>query len=636
MNTKLTQIMNQVSSPLRIAIPLTLATVMAAYVATKAIADDVSAPINVTLITSQDTDGDGLTNSQEISSGRTNPNNSDSNGNGFNDGIEVINYPSGNPSFGSGHALYNLNKIRKITTGSSTNKFSPVWMLGGWMAYIESATDFSDSKMWVKNLSKLSTPRTELVDALELGLMELAAGPLGLNVYFHKDNGSGQQAIYKVNRITGNVTKAIPEAGAVPPNLPIGLSNVSIFANYSVISDSQNPDNAQLVASNVWAIADATNGQIYGFKLRTTGVRSGMMDSSVDPVQITIFSNRVGRPKVSRDGDKIMIQEIDSLGKTQLRLYNGLNNILIGAASPYLQNNSSDLRGEAITFFNNGVAFPAGFGGANNIAYFVQDSSNNYRLTNPLNFSNANFDICLTPIGITPSGRFSMVQPGKRIIPIPGNQITPSISIEGARIAFADDYLNYSEGSFNMYIASVRAGAIIYDNQQADDMFSALTKYFDTSGLTIIGLANSTISSPTPETVLSAEYLLDPIRDATETASLLTTRRRFEPAGLQFTSGLGWQVRNRYSISDRVVQDASGNTVLLDDNTFTPVYEMADGSTVSAASDIIARSTAEGYIDMNIHHFSDISLQGQTVPLILGEEQQLPSAIKKEMWELLK
>jgi len=42
---------------------------------------------------------------------------------------------------------------------------------------------------------------------------------------------------------------------------------------------------------------------------------------------------------------------------------------------------------------------------------------------------------------------------------------------------------------------------------------------------------------------------------------------------------------------------------------------MSDGSTVSAASDIIARNTTEGYIDMNIHHFSDISLQGQTVPL---------------------
>jgi len=29
-------------------------------------------------------------------------------------------------------------------------------------------------------------------------------------------------------------------------------------------------------------------------------------------------------------------------------------------------------------------------------------------------------------------------------------------------------------------------------------------------------------------------------------------------------------------------------------------------------------------------HFKDISFQGQTVPLILGEEQQLPSGIKKE------
>ncbi len=68
---------------------------LAPFLAHKALADDALQTHTVSFVTAIDSDGDGLTNQEELDLappyGPTNPNNPDTDGDGFNDGIESVN-----------------------------------------------------------------------------------------------------------------------------------------------------------------------------------------------------------------------------------------------------------------------------------------------------------------------------------------------------------------------------------------------------------------------------------------------------------------------------------------------------------------------------------------------------------------
>ncbi|MFA4953026.1 MAG: hypothetical protein WC584_02280, partial [Candidatus Pacearchaeota archaeon] len=441
-----------------------------AFNPSKARADDVLATNDISYVSAIDSDGDGLTNSQEATIG-TYPNNRDTDGDGFLDGIEAVNnfnpLNSDVPDIGAGNLLYNFATTQNLTNGTLTNALNPFWFIGGRIAYIESDANFANGGIYIKNLRDLTQTRRELKTGLDAQLRELSSTPRGAFVYFHDTLPNGKSGIYKINRLNGNVTRAVPTEAQT---LDYSVRNPSATGRLVI------EQNGNLTTSgNVWLLAETDNpttstGQIYAYQLQSTALPLNPGFGNWDGTTVRQVTNinrdpntnasmRIARPKTSRDGDKIILQRIINSGvdngRAALGVYRGLQDILNGTTGPYdFVNPQSDLRGDFfVTGSGEGVAFPGGFGGANNFVYWTQDENNIYRLTNPLNFSGADFDIVATPVGINPSTRFSTVPPGRVRIPLPGNQITPAVSKEGRRLAFADDYLSdgVPGGNFNLY-----------------------------------------------------------------------------------------------------------------------------------------------------------------------------------------
>ncbi|MFA4953455.1 MAG: hypothetical protein WC584_04495, partial [Candidatus Pacearchaeota archaeon] len=598
-------------------------------------------------------DGDGLTNSQEATIG-TYPNNRDTDGDGFLDGIEAVNpaldgNPTSNTNPDLGHWLYNFATTQNLTTGTLTNSLNPFWFIGGRIAYIESDANFANGGIYIKNVRDLTQTRRQLTTGLDAQLRELSSTPRGAFVYFHDTLPNGKSGIYKINRLNGNVTRAVPTA---TQTLDYNIRNPSITGRLVIEQDG-----TLTTSGNVWLVAETDNlttatGQIEAYKLQTTVLPLNPGFGSWDGTnvkQITNLPNRIARPKTSRDGDKIMFQEVNNLGKTRLMIYNGLQDVLAGSTSALSDpfGPSGDLRGDALTFFdvNYGVAFPGGFGGANNFIYFAQDQNDVYRLTTPLNFSGADFDIIVASVGVDSStGRFGLKQPGKVRIPLPGNQITPAVSKEGRRLAFADDYLSdgVPGGNFNLYATSIAPLAKIRQNMDT----GMLDGFVDPSGLTFYGGRGDQeidLTNAVPDDGYSTNTLavISPLKAVSDAGSYgVTNIGRFGPSGLRIkynssdrTTSESLRMQHPWNVEDLVLDlDDSGAATSIDESTIQPYFynNTTQLYEVLPADQRVSMDRPNRLMRYFVQHFSEYALGGN---LIHGNLEQQPSAAKRE-WEL--
>ena len=627
-----------------------------AFNPTRAKADDVLATNDISYVTAIDSDGDRLTNSQETILG-TDPNNADSDGDGFLDGIESANTNCNPlninaPGMGAANTIYDLATTQNLTTGTLTNSLNPFWFPGGRIAYIESDANFANGGIYIKNVNNVSQARRELTTGLDAQLRELSSTPRGAFVYFHDALPNGKTGIYKINRLNGNVTRAIPTA---TQTLDYNIRNPSVTGRLVIEQDG-----TLTTSGNVWLLAETDNpttstGQIYAYQLQTSGLGFGNWDGT-NVKQVTNISEdpnlhlsmRIARPKVSRDGDKILLQRIitngNENGKTGFGVYRGLQDILNGTTGPYdFANSESDLRGD---FFlsspDRGVAFPGGFGGNNNFAYWTQDQRTSYTLNSALDFSNANFDIMVASVGVQPSGRFSVVAPGKVRIPLPGNQITPAVSKEGRRLAFADDYLSDGVvgGNFNLYAVAIALLAKVTQNMGTN----LLDGFVDPSGLTFYGGRGDQeidLTTAVPDDGYSVNTLavISSLRAVSDAGSYgVTNIGRFKPNGLRIkynasadrTTSNSLRMRQYWNTEDLVLDlDDSGAATSIDESTIQPMfYNNTSGQYEALPADQqISIDRPNRVMNYFVQHFSEYAIGGN---LIRGN---IPSAVKRE-WNL--
>ena len=493
----------------------------------------------------------------------------DTDGDGFNDRIDPSPTDPDTPDFGSGNWLYDFSYIQNLTTGTTKNALSPAWHLGGQrVSYIESDLSFANGTLYSKNIFDLTRARRELETGLNAELRNITTGPLGLIDYFHKPRPiGGLDGIFKVG-----VGGFFPSSRAVPgptQTLPedVNLRNPSVGATLSI-----NISGATIEAVSEWLLAEtdlpsATSGQIYAFKINPS---NGNWDNTVSPVQVTNFTNRTAIPKVSRDLDNILFQSIDG-NKNYLIVANSLQDILGGVDTPYLFG-VGDPRINIVSTNSEGVAFPGGFGARGNLFYFVQDVNNVYSLNDLLNFSGDDFNICIRG---TSSGNVIR-------IPLPGNQITPAVSHDGMRLAFADDYFSDGAlgGNFNLYATGIKPLGKIIDGLEAD----MLNDFTAPSGLVFEGNRHRQIIRTPGGTgnVLSMYSPLKPVADATSALSALTALTRYGPDGLEVEDPapvigeeIGVYQTKPWTIEDLVTEDGS----LLDENNISIGWEVEDATT---------------------------------------------------------
>ncbi len=613
----------------------------------KAKADDVLATNDVSYVTAIDSDGDGLTNSQETTLG-TNPNLADTDGDGFLDGIEAANTNCNPlnvdaPGMGAANTIYNFATTQNLTTGTTTNSLNPFWFIGGRIAYIESDANFANGGIYIKNVNNVTQNRRELKTGLDAQLRELTSTPRGAFVYFHDTLPNGKSGIYKINRLNGNVTSAVPTA---TQSLDYSIRNPSVAGKLKMVDRAPDTD------GDVWLLAETDNptsstGQIYAYKLQTTILPANPGFGSWDGAtvrQVTNLPDRIARPKTSGDGDRIMFQEINNLGKTRLMVYNGLQNILANSTNAFSDpfGPSGDIRGDALTFFdvNYGVAFPGGFGGANNLIYFAQDQNDVYRLTNPLNFTGADFDIVVAPVGVDSStGRFGTTSVKKRI-PLPGNQITPAVSKEGRRLAFADDYLSdgVPGGNFSLYATSI--APLIRIRQNMDT--GMLNGFVDPSGLEFYGGRGDQeidLGSAVPDDGYSTNTLaiVSPLKAVSDAGSYAVTNiGKFRPSALRIkyangadtTTSNSLKMRHPWNVEDLVINlDDNGASTSINENTIQPYFynNTTQQYEVLPAEQQVSIDRTNRRMEYFVQHFSEYAIGGQ---LIHGNLEQLPSSAK--------
>ena len=627
----------------------------------KAKADDVLATNDISYVTAIDSDGDGLINSQETTLG-TNPNDADSDDDGFKDGIESVNPGlDGNPSLntqpGRGKFLYNFATTQNLTTGTTTNALNPFWFIGGRIAYIESDANFANGGIYIKKVPP-TLVRRQLTIGLDAQLRELSCTPRGAFVYFHDTLPNGKTGIWKINRLNGNVSQAVPNA---TQTLDYSIRNPSVTGRLVI-----EPDGTLTTNGNVWLLAETDNpttatGQIYAYKLQSTALPLNPGFANWDGTTVRQITNiskdpntnanmRIARPKTSRDGDRIMLQRIITSGadngRAALGVYRGLQDILNAVTGPYdFSNPESDLRGEFfITDSGQGVAFPGGFGGANNFIYWTQDQNNVYKLTSPLNFSGADFDIFAAPVGNQPGGRFSLANPGKVRIPLPGNQITPAVSKEGRRLAFADDYLSdgVAGGNFRLYATSI-APLIRLVNDMGVDI---LDGFVDSSGLTFYGGRDDQgvdLATAVPDDGYSTNTMtiISDLKAVSDAGSYgVTNIGKCRPSGLKIkykgvnrNTSESLKMRHPWNVEDLVLDlDDSGAATSIDESTIQPYFynNTTQQYEVLPAEQQVSMDRTNRVMEYFVQHFSEYALGGQ---LIHGNLEQPPSSAKRE-WEL--
>ena len=608
-----------------------------AFNPSRAKADDVLATNDVSTITAIDSDGDGLTDAYEGTIG-TNPNLADTDRDGFKDGVEHVNpgldgNPLSNTNPDIGNALYRFGTIQNLTTGTLTNALNPFWFVGGRIAYIESDANFANGSIYTKNLKDLTQARRQLKTGLDAQLREMSSTPMGAFLYFHDILPDGKNGIWKINRLNGNVTRAVPTA---LQSLDYSIRNPSIAGKLKITLGSLGVD------GDVWAVAEtdnptSTTGQLYAFKLQTTVLPVSPGFGSWDGTNVKQITNlnedpnthvsiRISRPKVSRDGDKIMFHRVTDDGRAHLGIYQGLQDILNGTTGPYdFANPQSDLRGDSfVTGLDQGVAFPGGFGGANNLIYFTHDFNNVYRLTNPLNFNGADFDIRVAKISI--QNRFSA---GNIIrIPLPGNQITPAVSKEGRRLAFADDYLSdgVPGGNFNLYAVSCAPLIRIRDKMD----IGMLNGFVDPSGLTFHDGRNDQeirLTDAVPDDGYSTNTLavISPLKAVLDAGSYgVANIGRFGPSGLRIQYGNGadrttsesLKMRQPWGVEDLVTDlDDSGNTTVIDEATLAPVFYNLQTQQYEPvpAERVYSIDRTNRVMNYFVQHFSEYAIGGNLI-----------------------
>ena len=453
--------------------------------------------------------------------------------------------------------------------------------------------------------NRIELPETA---GLSAELRELGAGPLGGLIYFHEADGK----IYKVGP-SGDVTEAIPGFGNT---FPPGFSELKNPAVFGTLQKNEETGELKEVEGSLWCITETDNpsneaGQLYAWRLMTSGLGIGNWNGS-NPIQVTDFRvRRAERPKVSRDGDLIMFLENPiPYGKAYLKVARGLQDILDGGP-PY----ASDLgtKGETVVNLNfDGVGFPGGFI-RNDFIFWSQDQNDVYRLTEPLNFEGADFDIHYAPIS-TEGGGLTLGKMFRK--PLPGNQIGLSTSWSGL-LTFSSDYPNepIDNKAFNVYVTPFSLRVVARDGP-----LDTINGISHPSGLTFSGVEESTAQIHNPGiSPLTITPSFKPISDAIVAGSALSSSMEFGPEGMYVINGPepeAFRIKRRWSIEDLWREDGILNEASMTIYHNGVAIEPEDSTNPTR---ILEKNIAERWIKYSAASFSDYALGAPVIPLSTPE-----------------
>lgn len=547
-----------------------------------------------------DTDLDGLSDSYEMTLG-TNPNNNDTDGDGFYDGIEDANPgKDGNPinpllpDFRQ--VFYDFTNIQEaVNQNDSNHRLMPTYnpVNGLSFAYVVAASPgYTNPRIAIAVVGELDS-ETFITQPGDL------PSPFTFHQIAYKADGSA--VLYDDGK---DIYEALANGGGVAP-LTIMDATTSVFNPETVKIDGLD----YIVAS----LSGDDTHKLVGWQYSTLPSNEGDVTTVVD---LDISLGQEGYPRISYNSNilNLNIENSDGISSRNF-ITKGLKNIINNLDPPITVNSVAEPRNNISSFYL-GNNLTGSIGSIGNFLLQSGDILNEYNTSIPEDFSSSDFEIYSSGINnlLDDSNRIST--PNITVLPFPGNQPFASLDKPGTRLIMASDYnpFNPAKTEFSLLDMSIGTNVKVNDGLITGGDLEVI----DPSGVTLTFASQDVIDIPDGEPArikLSTPQI--PLDDEARNIRL------FEPSGTTFSDP---GVRLTYPYRDEDILGLDELTLSLQ------FYSPVSGASVPIPTTIDAENNIlEGFITA-FPGGPAKGISATTGISIVGEELPGPSTI--ENWNL--
>lgn len=544
-----------------------------------------------------DPDKDGLSTTYENTFPFTDPDNPDTDGDGFNDGVEDANRNlGGNPSDFSApdlnHTFYQLKNQIELMSVDSNHRIMPTLSHDGTTyAYIKTS-DYSTGQIYTTPVSNPGV-ETALLNATidNFEFQQLAFSPDDSKLYFTDGTGLSRDlfeyVIFSETKTKTNLTDN---------------PNGEYLRNPFVVTY---PSSSEL--SNLDWLFVGTDGESGAgvSELSAYPIVSGSVDFgglvSVADIEGDL-SGKEGYPVLGTDGGNLLFTVLRN-GKTRTFIATGLEEILKG-----------NLPGKIISQFDprvysadiaTGWHQPIGFSPTGGVFCLAYDDSDTFTDSNR-DFGTSEFNIYIGKVNSEGFGGFNK-------IPQVGNQFSGVVSADGTQIVYSSDDDFTSTTNHNLFLANVNTlSRVPFEGIKLTGPFNLV----DPSGVELFlsGGTNYTLPGASPNgtiTITSQDLASISSTDGVEAVRL------FGPTGMTFDSSSLF-----YHYLDSDVEKLK----ILEEKLKVYEYNELTGEFDKELT-VLNRDLDENWIETAITGFSDFGLRGVEDPLEIYVDPSNPSNV---------
>jgi len=564
--------------------------------------------------TEVDSDRDGLSDRYENLIG-TDPLNSDTDSDGYNDGIEEVNIvsldsdPLNFESPSPGHLGYAINNQTPLfPTDSLSNRLMPTLSHNGLaIAYVKTDTNFQNAGIY---LTTIAEPRTEILVANlnDFSFNQVAFGPNNRTIYFSDIDARipNTTNLFKYDISTSEITKLT--------NL-VALQHISDPATVTYPISSPLTNKNWLFTSNENVVRPNTS-EITAYRITRDGVDFNNPVSIIDLVDIAGLESW---PRLNADGKSMIFSNLISSTNSRAFVVNGIEDILLGNTSKII-----DMGDNRVDFasISDRLTIPVGFSPTRRVFYMTSDENKVFDFSLN-NFKQANFDLWIG--SLNNEGTVS----NRNRIPLVGNQFSGAVSADGTQIILSSDHDFTSSTTHNLHEAGINSlNRVPWNRNRLSGNFEledpSGVKLFlpDLTGYTFPekgGIINGTIS-------MSSISLIDRIYGIYDIATAeslygFSAIRDFEPDGMIFEININTPTLTRRYLESEIPE-------------FTKEEDLTNVrfNEETGAFDIVLRKVnhdlEENVLESEILGFSRYALRSQT-DLTDSDSDGLPNAFEE-------
>jgi hypothetical protein len=527
-----------------------------------------------------DSDLDGLDDTFELTIG-TLPNNPDTDGDGFNDGIESANPGTSNPLTSDSpefrQVLYDFTNVQEsVNQNDSLHRLMPVFnpLDGLSFAYIVAgAPGYTNPRIAIATVGDLSS-ETFITNPGDL------PSPFNFHQLTYKSDGTA---------VLFDNDKDIFAAEA-------SGGGVAQLTQMNATSFVYNPEVVKIDGAD-WILAGARDGTItalVAWQYATNPINGDELTTVVNFDDA--FNGQEDYPRVSYDSERFSFMVHDKNDITIVRRFiaKGLLSIVNGLTTSISNSNASEPRASNGNFGDYNI--PGAVGMIGNFSIFTSDINGIYNMDDAGNFLVSDFNVVSGGLTNILNDSSKIASFSLSVIPFPGNQPFASLDKNGTKVILCSDFNPFLPGKTEFSLLDMSLGVDVKVNDgvtSGGDLFVV-----DPSGTKLKLTVGDQVDIPDG---MPARIKVSTPR--IQSTSDVVNIRTFEPSGTTFPGVVGG-LQLTYTYRD---EDILG----LDELTL----KIAAWDPVSGAAVILPTTVdaVNNTLESLITHFSSYAIKGNKI-----------------------